>query len=103
VNLLVRGLIWFGLYVVLTLLPLVVAWWERPWEAPRPFLVEASVATGFLALPLMVFQFALVSQARPASRPFGSDALMQFHAQMGLVALAAVVSTRFCCSATACR
>jgi predicted ferric reductase len=91
VNLLVRGLIWFGLYVVLTLLPLGVAWWERPWEAPRPFLVEASVATGFLALPLMVFQFALVSRLGPASRPFGSDALMQFHALMGRVALAAVV------------
>jgi predicted ferric reductase len=91
VSLLVRGLIWFGLYVALTLLPLVVAWWERPWEAPRPFLVEASVATGLLALPLMVFQFALVSRLGPASRPFGSDALMQVHAQVGLVALAAVV------------
>jgi predicted ferric reductase len=91
VSLLVRGLIWFGLYVVLTLLPLVVGWWERPWEAPRPFLVEASVATGLLALPLMVFQFALVSRLGPASRPFGSDALMQVHAQVGLVALAAVV------------
>jgi predicted ferric reductase len=91
VSLLVRGLFWFGLYVLLTLLPLGVAWWERPWEAPRPVLLEASVATGFLALPLMVFQFALVSRLGPASRPFGSDALMQFHAQMGLVALAAVV------------
>jgi predicted ferric reductase len=91
VSLLVRGLVWFGLYVALTLLPLVVAWWERPWEAPRPFLVEASVATGLLALPLMVFQFALVSRLGPASRPFGSDALMQVHAQVGLVALAAVV------------
>jgi predicted ferric reductase len=91
VSLLLRGLVWFGLYVALTLLPLVVAWWERPWEAPRPFLVEASVATGFLALPLMVFQFALVSRLGPASRPFGSDALMQVHAQVGLVAVAAVV------------
>lgn len=90
-NLLLRGLVWFGLYVVLTLLPLGVAFWDRPWEAPRPFLLEASVATGFLALPLMVFQFALVSRLGPASRPFGSDALMQFHAQMGFVALAAVV------------
>jgi predicted ferric reductase len=91
VSLLVRGLLWFGLYVVLTLLPLAVAWWERPWETPRSVLVEASIATGLLALPLMVFQFALVSRLGPASRPFGSDALMQFHAQMGLVALAAVV------------
>lgn len=90
-TLLVRGLLWFGLYVVLTLLPLGVAWWERPWETPRPVMVEASVATGLLALPLMVFQFALVSRLGPASRPFGSDALMQFHAQMGLVALAAVL------------
>ncbi len=90
-TLLVRAILWFGLYIVLTLLPLGVAWWERPWEAPRPFLVEASVATGWLALPLMVFQFALVSRLGPASRPFGSDALMQFHAQIGIVALAAVI------------
>lgn len=90
-TLLVRAILWFGLYILLTLLPLGVAWWERPWEAPRPFLVEASVATGLLALPLMVFQFALVSRLGPASRPFGSDALMQFHAQIGLVALAAVI------------
>lgn len=90
-SLFLRALLWFGLYVVLTLLPLAVAWWEQPWESPRPALVEASVATGFLALPLMVFQFALVSRLGPASRPFGSDALMQFHAQMGYVALAAVL------------
>lgn len=67
-SLLVRGLVWFGLYVVLTVLPLGVAWWERPWDTPRPALVEASVATGLLALPLMVFQFALVSRLGPASR-----------------------------------
>lgn len=90
-SLLVRAILWFGLYVALTLLPLGVAWWERPWAAPRPFLVEASVATGLVALPLIVFQFALVSRLGPASRPFGSDSLMRFHAQMGLVALAAVV------------
>jgi len=91
VSLVLRALVWFGLYVALTLLPLGVALWERPWDAPRPALVEASVATGFLALPLMIFQFALVSRLGPASRPFGSDTLMQFHAQMGVVALAAVV------------
>jgi predicted ferric reductase len=90
-TLLVRGLVWFGLYVALTLLPLAVAWWERPWDAPRPFLVEASVATGFIALPLMIFQFALVSRLGPASRPFGSDALMQVHAQVSWVALGAVL------------
>jgi predicted ferric reductase len=92
VTLFVRASVWFGLYVALTLLPLLVAWWERPWEAPRPALVEASVATGLLALPLMVFQFALVSRLGPASRPFGSDALMQFHGQMGIIALVAVIA-----------
>ncbi len=90
-SLLVRGLVWLGLYVALTLAPLAVAAWERSGEPPRAALVEASVATGLLALPLMVFQFALVSRLGPASRPFGSDALMQFHSQIALVALAAAV------------
>jgi predicted ferric reductase len=91
VSLFVRAVAWLGLYVLLTLLPLLVAWWERPWPANRGLLVEASVGAGLLALPLTMFQFALVSRLGPASRPFGSDALMQFHAQMALVALAAVV------------
>jgi predicted ferric reductase len=91
VSLLLRGIFWFGLYVALTLLPLAVALWERPWEAPRPVLVEISVAVGLLALPLMVFQFALVTRLAASSRPFGSDALIQFHARMGVVALAAVL------------
>lgn len=91
-SLILRGVFWFGLYVVLTLLPLAVAYWERPWQAPRPVLVEASVAFGLLALPVMVFQFALVSRLAPSSRPFGSDALMQFHARMGVVVLVAVTA-----------
>jgi predicted ferric reductase len=91
-SLVLRGLFWFGLYVVLILLPLVVAWWERPWHTPRSMLLEASVALGLIGLPLMVFQFALVSRLRPASRPFGTDSLMQFHGHMGLVALAVAVA-----------
>ncbi len=91
-SLVLRGLVWFGLYVALTLLPLAVGWWERPWDTPRSMLVEASVAAGFVALPLMVVQFALVSRLRPASRPFGTDSLMQFHAQMGIVAMVAATA-----------
>lgn len=90
--LVVRGLLWFGLYVTLTVLPLAVAWWERPAAPLRPVLVEAAAAAGLVALPLMVFQFALVSRLGPASRPFGTDALVQFHSRMGVVGLAAVVA-----------
>ena len=47
-----------------------------------------SVALGFVGLTLMGLEFALVARFRPVAAPFGSDALVQFHRQIGLVGLA---------------
>ncbi len=86
-GLLFRGIVWFGLYVTLVLLPLGVALIFDPIAARRAPAVEFAVAAGFIAFTLIAFEFALVSRLRAASEPFGTDALMQFHRQMGLVAL----------------
>ncbi len=64
---------------------------SNPIAVPRPVLADIGVAFGLLGLSLLFVQFALVSRLRPVSRPFGSDALMQWHRGMSFVALAFVV------------
>ena len=85
-QILFRGILWFGLYVTLALLPIAVVLLADDHAAPRSFAVEFGVAIGLIAFAVMTFEFALVGRLREASRPFGIDALMQFHRQMGVVA-----------------
>ena len=90
-GLLFRGVVWFGLYCALLLLPLSVAFVADPVGVPRSLAVEFSVAAGFIAFAVLTVEFALVSRLKAASAPFGTDALMLFHRQMGLAAAAFVV------------
>jgi predicted ferric reductase len=92
VSLLARGIVWFSAYVVLVVAPMGVAIAVDPFTAARPTLVEISVALGLIAFPVVLAQFALVSHLRASSRPFGTDALMQFHRYMGVLALAMVIA-----------
>lgn len=91
-NLYLRGVAWFGLYVVLVLLPAGAAVLVDPFDAPRPAAVETSVALGLLAYPLVMIQFALVSHLGASSRPFGTDALIQFHQYIGLLCVGLVIA-----------
>jgi len=89
---LARGIAWFSCYVLLVVAPAAIAVAVDPFPVPRPALVEISVALGLLAFPLVLAQFALVSHLQAASRPFGTDALVQFHRYMGFLALAFVIA-----------
>lgn len=82
-----RGLPWLALYTLVVLAPAAVAVATDPYPAARPALVEASVALGLLATPIILAQFALVSRLGTTSRLFGIDALLQFHRGMGFLAL----------------
>lgn len=86
-SLLFRGFVWFGVYVMLALLPLIMAAWTDGVDLTRPATVEIGSALGLIAFAVIMMQFALVSRLRSMSRPFGTDALMQFHQQMGVLAL----------------
>jgi len=90
-SLAVRGVAWTGLYVVLALLPLTVGALVSTGEA-RSAVLEFGVALGFLAFAVLLWQFALVSRIQASTRPFGADALLQFHQQAGLLALTLVVA-----------
>jgi len=85
-DLLFRGAIWFGLYVLLIVFPLLTgAVFHR--SGGRSFGVELGVAFGYVGLAIMAFNFALISRVKAVSAVFGQDALAQFHRQMGYVAL----------------
>jgi predicted ferric reductase len=90
-NLFLRGIIWFGVYVMLVALPATVAIDTDPFGAPRPVAVELGVALGLLAFPLLTIQFALVSRLRASSAPFGTDAMVQFHRYVGMLCLLFVI------------
>lgn len=90
-GLLFRGAVWFGLYVLLAILPLVVAAVADPHPGARGFVSELAVGAGLVAFALMSMQFALVTRLKAASQPFGTDAMMQFHRQLGITAVVLVV------------
>lgn len=91
-QLLFRAIVCFGLYVAFILLPLGVALLTDPVTQGRPPLLEFGVAIGFVGFTVMAFEFALVGRLRAAAEPFGVDALMQFHRQMGIAAFVFILA-----------
>ncbi len=90
--LIVRGILWYGLYFFLILLPLFTAAVSNPQRIAQPFWVEVAVAAGFVGFALMSMEFALISRIQAAAQPFGEDSLQLFHNLMGLVALGFVLA-----------
>lgn len=86
----VRGVFWVVLYLAVVIAPLIFAWIGP--EAGRGFVINLSVALGFVGLAMMGLQFALVARFRAVSAPFGMDLLLQFHRQMAYVALAFILA-----------
>jgi predicted ferric reductase len=60
------------------------------------FWTNFSVALGFVGLAMMGLEFVLVARFQPVAAPFGQDALLQFHRQLGYVGLAFVFPTWRC-------
>ena len=85
------GVLWILLYVVLITAPLVFML-VRPTPPARPFLVEASVALGFVALVMIALQFVLIGRFQPLTAPFGIDALLRYHRSIAGFALAFVIA-----------
>jgi predicted ferric reductase len=80
-----------ALYLIVGLAPLSFMFLGT--DAPRrPFLVELSVALGFVGLSMMGLQFALVARFRSMAAPFGIDVLYRFHKQIAFFALAFILA-----------
>lgn len=91
-RLIVRGILWFGLYVLMIVFPLLAsAVFGDPGGSPG-FLVELAIALGYLGLALMAAELALVSRFAGAAGAFGLDSLLQFHRQIGIASMVVVTA-----------
>jgi predicted ferric reductase len=80
-----------GLYVAVALAPLGLGLLGAP-PPGKGFLVDFSVALGFAGLSIMTLQFALSARFKRVAAPFGMDSMIQYHRQIGFVALLFVVA-----------
>ena len=77
---------WLIAYLILVTLPLWLMM-IRPTPPARPFLVEASLALGFVGLIQMALQFALIARFRGLTAPLGIDTILRHHRRIAAVAL----------------
>ena len=83
----VKGTLWFGVYLLLILFPLIVGWLRHSSGVEgRAFSLQFSAACGYVAFSVMAFEFALVARVGFVSAAYGQDSLLKFQRQMGLVA-----------------
>ncbi|HUF17069.1 MAG TPA: ferric reductase-like transmembrane domain-containing protein [Thermoanaerobaculia bacterium] len=78
-------------YAILAVTPLLIGL-APPRPAGRAFLVELSIALGFIAFAQMGLQLGLIGRFQRMSRPLGIDLVMQYHRQIGILALVVVVA-----------
>jgi predicted ferric reductase len=89
-NLAVRAVYSVLAYLGVVVAPLVFATIGAS-DPDRGFWTNFSVALGFVGLAMMGLEFVLVARFRSVAAPFGQDALLQFHRQIGYVGLGFVL------------
>jgi predicted ferric reductase len=82
-----RALGWLATHVVIGVAPLGLCFTQL--MPGRGFLVNLSVALGFLALSVLGLQFALAARFSRATAPFGIDTVLQYHRQISFLAVVA--------------
>ncbi|WP_181034138.1 ferric reductase-like transmembrane domain-containing protein [Arthrobacter sp. GMC3] len=85
------ALAWLSFYVLFCIAPLLLAL-GHPSSTGRSFLIDFSVALGFVGLSMLAFQFVLIARFKVVAAPFGIDALLKFHIQITFVGLIFVVA-----------
>src|SRR5919202_4120504 len=93
----VRAVFWVIAYLGAVLAPLVFAAIGAS-QPDHGFWTDFSVALGFTGLSMMGLEFVLVARFHAVAAPFGQDALLQFHRQIGYVGLGFIL-THFAISA----
>jgi len=86
----VRAVFWVIAYLGAVLSPLVFAVIGGT-QPDHGFWTAFSVALGFTGLAMMGLEFVLVARFRLVAAPFGQDALLQFHRQIGYAGLAFIL------------
>jgi predicted ferric reductase len=85
-NQLMLGVFWIGLYLIVALVPVFMMMFA-PHPSGRPFLLELSVALGFVGLTQIAIQFALIARFRRVTAPYGIDVILRYHRQIALIAV----------------
>jgi predicted ferric reductase len=81
---------WIGVYLLITLLPLLVLLFYAPPDG-RGFWTELSVASGFIGLAMIALQFALTARINCIEASYGVDIILQFHRYISLVAFSLIL------------
>lgn len=81
-----RAVVWVLAYVGVVVAPLVFAVIGSS-QPDHGFWTNFSVALGFTGLAMMGLEFALVARFNVVAAPFGQDALLHFHRQIGYIGL----------------
>jgi predicted ferric reductase len=80
-----RRAAWLVVHLLLAVAPLALCFTQvRP---GRGFLVDLSVALGFVALSVLGLQFALAARFSRSSAPFGIDVVLTYHRQISFLAV----------------
>lgn len=91
-NLIMRGVLWYGLYLFLILLPLITAAQVESARIAQPLLVELAVGAGFVGFAIMALEFVLITRVDAVAKPFGEDSRQLFHNLMGITALGFILA-----------
>ena len=78
---------WLVVHLLVAIAPLALC--LPTLEPGRGFLVDLSVALGFLALSVLGLQFALAARFSRSSAPFGIDVVLAYHRQISFLAVVA--------------
>jgi predicted ferric reductase len=78
---------WLAVHLLVALAPLALCFSQL--KPGRGFLVDFSVALGFVALSVLGLQFALAARFSRSSAPFGIDAVLAYHRQISFLAVLA--------------
>jgi predicted ferric reductase len=84
------GFFWITLYLAVVLVP-VFLMLAPPTPSGRGFWLEFSIALGFVGLTQIAVQFVLIARFKRVTAPYGIDIILQYHRQIALVAVAAIL------------
>lgn len=85
------AILWVALYAILVIGTLVLMLVGAV-PAGRDFWTEFAIALGFLGLAQLVIQFVLIARFKRITAPYGIDAIMYYHRQVGTLAVLMVLA-----------
>lgn len=86
----ISGFFWVTVLLAVVLVP-VLLMLAPPVPSGRPFWLEFAVALGFFGLTQIAVQFVLIARFKSVTAPYGIDVILQFHRQLAMVAIAAIL------------